>query len=153
MGVLVKVCINMYSWYGNTFSGGGLGPVGLTLNYTWHISQIAWLLLEHWSPEGANGSLLLGDCLVRILGGKKTGGLVRDLWIFSYLPKSYFMVDFEKICYNLPGWDTYLIHRGGRISSQGCLSSEPVRSWLISSFFFGNFWETYEAQILWLRCG
>lgn len=151
MGVLVKVCINMYSWYGNTSFGGGLGPVGLTLNYTWHRSQIAWLLLEHWSPEGANGNLLLGDCMVRILGEKKTGGLGTGFVnIYVSYQKLYFMVDFEKICYNLPGGILNTQHpRGGRISSQACLSSEPVRSWLTvyQGFFFR------ELLILWLRCG
>ena len=153
MGVLVKVCINMYSWYGNTFSGGGLGPVGLTLNHTWHRSQIAWLLLEHWSPEGANGNLLLGDCLVRILGLKQVAaskGFVNIFVSYQKLVHGWILRKFVTTC--RAGYSTSC--RGGRISSQGCLSSEPDEELAyIKVFFWGNFWEIYEVQILWLRCG
>ena len=134
--------LTWYSWYGNTFSGGGLGPGGLTLNHTWHISQIAWLLLEHWSRGQAPmviSSLVIAwsESLVK----KKQVALYRICEYLRILPKVIFHGRFWENCYNLPGgiFSTSTGVFSYLISRVVC----PVSQWgvgLYQGFFLGNFW-------------
>ena len=140
--------LTWYSWYGNTFSGGGLGPGGLTLNHTWHISQIAWLLLEHWSRGQAPmviSSLVIAwsESLVK----KNRWPCIGFVNIYVSYQKLFFMVDFEKIVTTCRVG--FFQHPPGffRISSQGLFVQWASEELAYIKGFFG------ELLILWLRCG